>query len=69
LLLKIVVSDEALSIIKCRIFLPKFSLPFISSVLFAFIANLFVLPEKSLDLVFVIALFAALVACFLTFGS
>jgi hypothetical protein len=49
--------------------LPKCSLPFISSVLFAFIANLFVLPEKSLDLVFVIALFAALVACFLTFGS
>ena len=37
----------------------KFSLPFMSSVPFAFLAGTIALPEKSLALVFVLALFAA----------
>lgn len=46
----------------------KFSLPFLSSIPFAFFAGLLVLPEASLALIFVIALFAASVAL-LTSGS
>jgi uncharacterized protein len=46
----------------------KFSLPFLSSVPFAFYSGLLVLPEKSVALVFIIALFAAS-AALLTSGS
>jgi uncharacterized membrane protein YfcA len=46
----------------------KFSLPFLSSIPFAFYSGLLVLPERSLALVFIIALFAAS-AALLTSGS
>lgn len=46
----------------------KFSLPFLSSIPFAFYSGLLVLPEKSVALVFIIALFAAS-AALLTSGS
>ena len=44
---------------RARYFSLKFSLPFLSSVPFVFFAGLLVLPERSLVLIFVIALFAA----------
>jgi uncharacterized membrane protein YfcA len=46
----------------------KFSLPFLSSIPFAFYSGLLVLPEKSLVLVFIITLFAAS-AALLTSGG
>jgi len=44
---------------RARYFSLKFSIPFLSSLPFVFFAGLLVLPERSLVLVFVIALFAA----------
>jgi uncharacterized membrane protein YfcA len=44
---------------RARYFSLKFSLPFLSSLPFVFFAGLLVLPERSLVLIFVIALFAA----------
>jgi len=44
---------------RARYFSLKFSLPFLSSLPFVFFAGLLVLPERSLALIFVIALYAA----------
>jgi uncharacterized protein len=44
---------------RAKYFSLKFSLPFLSSLPFVFFTGLLVLPERSLVLIFVIALFAA----------
>ncbi|MDQ3836064.1 MAG: sulfite exporter TauE/SafE family protein [Thermoproteota archaeon] len=55
----IVASMAMINFAKAKHLSLKFTLPFMSSVPFAFLAGTIALPEKSLALIFVIALFAA----------
>lgn len=60
LILNIIVSCMAfLSYIKAQYFSPKLSLPFLSSIPFAFYAGQMILPQKTLTIIFIITLFAA----------
>lgn len=60
LLLNIIVSCMAfLSYIKAQYFSPKLSLPFLSSIPFAFYTGQMILPQKTLTIIFIITLFAA----------
>ena len=60
LLLNIIVSCMAfLSYIKAQFFSPKLSLPFLSSIPFAFYTGQMILPQKTLTIIFIITLFAA----------
>jgi len=69
LLLNIIVTGMAfMNYAKARHFSLKFSLPFLSSIPFAFFAGQLVLPQETLTLIFVTALFAAS-AALLTSGS
>lgn len=60
LILNIIVSCMAfLSYIKAQYFSPKLSLPFLSSIPFAFYTGQMILPQKTLTIIFIITLFAA----------
>ena len=60
LLLNIIVSCMAfLSYIKAQFFSPKLSLPFLSSIPFAFYTGQMILPQKTITIIFIITLFAA----------
>jgi uncharacterized protein len=60
LVLNIIVSCMAfLSYIKAQYFSPKLSLPFLSSIPFAFYTGQMILPQKTLTIIFIITLFAA----------
>ena len=60
LILNIIVSCMAfLSYIKAQYFSPKLSLPFLSSIPFAFYTGQLILPQKTLTIIFIITLFAA----------
>lgn len=60
LILNIIVSCMAfLSYIKAQYFSPKLSLPFLSSIPFAFYTGQVILPQKTLTIIFIITLFAA----------
>lgn len=60
LILNIIVSFMAfLSYIKAQYFSPKLSLPFLSSIPFAFYTGQLILPQKTLTIIFIITLFAA----------
>ena len=60
LVLNIIVSCMAfLSYIKAQYFSPKLSLPFLSSIPFAFYTGQVILPQKTLTIIFIITLFAA----------
>lgn len=60
LVLNIIVSCMAfLSYIKAQYFSPKLSLPFLSSIPFAFYTGQIILPQKTLTIIFIITLFAA----------
>lgn len=60
LVLNIIVSCMAfLSYIKAQYFSPKLSLPFLSSIPFAFYTGHMILPQKTLTIIFIITLFAA----------
>lgn len=60
LILNIIVSFMAfLSYIKAHYFSPKLSLPFLSSIPFAFYTGQMILPQKTLTIIFIITLFAA----------
>jgi uncharacterized protein len=60
LILNIIVSFMAfLSYIKAQYFSPKLSLPFLSSIPFAFYTGQMILPQKTLTIIFIITLFAA----------
>ena len=60
LILNIIVSCMAfLSYIKAQYFSPKLSLPFLSSIPFAFYTGQIILPQKTLTIIFIITLFAA----------
>lgn len=60
LLLNIIVSCMAfLSYIKAQYFSPKLSLPFLSSIPFAFYTGQMILPQKTITIIFIITLFAA----------
>lgn len=60
LILNIIVSCMAfLSYIKAQYFSPKLSLPFLSSIPFAFYTGQITLPQKTLTIIFIITLFAA----------
>ncbi|MFQ5970429.1 MAG: sulfite exporter TauE/SafE family protein [Nitrososphaerales archaeon] len=69
LLLNIIVAGMAfINYAKARHLSLKFSLPFLSSIPFAFFTGLLVLPQETLVLIFIIALFAAS-AALLTSGG
>lgn len=60
LVLNIIVSCMAfLSYINAQYFSPKLSLPFLSSIPFAFYTGQMILPQKTLTIIFIITLFAA----------
>ena len=60
LVLNMIVSCMAfLSYIKAQYFSPKLSLPFLSSIPFAFYTGQMILPQKTLTIIFIITLFAA----------
>ena len=60
LILNIIVSCMAfLSYIKAQYFSPKLSLPFLSSIPFAFYTGQMILPQNTLTIIFIITLFAA----------
>jgi uncharacterized protein len=60
LVLNVIVSCMAfLSYIKAQYFSPKLSLPFLSSIPFAFYTGQIILPQKTLTIIFIITLFAA----------
>jgi uncharacterized protein len=60
LVLNIIVSCMAfLSYIKAQYFSPKLSLPFLSSIPFAFYTGQMILPQKTIIIIFIITLFAA----------
>lgn len=60
LILNIIVSCMAfLSYIKAQYFSPKLSLPFLSSIPFAFYTGQMILPQRTLTIIFIITLFAA----------
>ena len=60
LVLNIIVSCMAfLSYIKAQYFSTKLSLPFLSSIPFAFYTGQMILPQKTLTIIFIITLFAA----------
>jgi uncharacterized membrane protein YfcA len=60
LVLNIIVSCMAfLSYIKAQYFSPKLSLPFLSSIPFAFYTGQMILPQKTITIIFIITLFAA----------
>ena len=60
LVLNIIVSCMAfLSYIKAQFFSPKLSLPFLSSIPFAFYTGQMILPQKTITIIFIITLFAA----------
>ena len=60
LLLNIIVSCMAfLSYIKAQFFSPKLSLPFLSSIPFAFYTGQMILPQKTITIIFIITLFSA----------
>ena len=60
LILNIIVSCMAfLSYIKAQFFSPKLSLPFLSSIPFAFYTGQMILPQKTITIIFIITLFAA----------
>lgn len=60
LLLNIIVSCMAfLSYIKAQFFSPKLSLPFLSSIPFAFYTGQMILPQTTITIIFIITLFAA----------
>jgi uncharacterized protein len=60
LVLNIIVSCMAfLSYIKAQFFSPKLSLPFLSSIPFAFYTGQMALPQKTITIIFIITLFAA----------
>jgi uncharacterized membrane protein YfcA len=60
LILNIIVACMAfLSYIKAQYFSPKLSLPFLSSIPFAFYTGQMILPQKTLTIIFIITLFAA----------
>lgn len=55
-----------INFVRARHFSVEFSFPFLSSLPFVFFSGLIVLPEKNLSLIFVIALFAASAALFVS---
>jgi uncharacterized membrane protein YfcA len=60
LVLNVIVSCMAfLSYIKAQYFSPKLSLPFLSSIPFAFYTGQMILPQKTITIIFIITLFAA----------
>ncbi|HKG88170.1 MAG TPA: sulfite exporter TauE/SafE family protein [Nitrososphaeraceae archaeon] len=60
LVLNVIVSCMAfLSYIKAQYFSPKLSLPFLSSIPFAFYTGQMILPQKTIIIIFIITLFAA----------
>jgi uncharacterized membrane protein YfcA len=60
LVLNVIVSCmEFLSYIKAQYFSPKLSLPFLSSIPFAFYTGQMILPQKTITIIFIITLFAA----------
>ena len=60
LLLNIIVSCMAFfSYIKAQFFSPKLSLPFLSSIPFAFYTGQMILPQTTITIIFIITLFAA----------
>jgi uncharacterized membrane protein YfcA len=66
-ILNIIVAGMAvISFAKAKHLSLKFTLPFLSSIPFAFFAGAIALPERNLALIFVLALFAASAALFLS---
>ncbi len=64
-ILNIIVAGMAvISFAKAKHLSLKFTLPFLSSIPFAFFAGAITLPERNLALIFVLSLFAASAACF-----
>lgn len=66
-ILNIIVAGMAMiSFAKAKHLSLKFTLPFLSSIPFAFFAGIIALPERNIALIFVLALFAASAALFLS---